>query len=173
MKEAIVLLWLVLQAAPTWYDSNKEWLQGQVEQVKAKQVALHHAKPLYARLGVKPVIFTATAYEGSAISCGYWAKFHRTYTGMTPRRGIVAVDPRVIPFHTKLYIEGYGYGVAEDIGGAIKGNHIDVFIPSLREARKWGRKKVRVYILPKETSSKDTARVVRTVDDKQRPLVVE
>ena len=98
-------------------------------------------KPLTSKIVI------ATAYEGSSISCGRWAKHHRTATGRIPRRGIVAVDPRVIPLHTRLYVEGYGYAQAEDTGGAIKGNRIDVFIPSLREARQWGRKRVRIIII--------------------------
>jgi uncharacterized protein YabE (DUF348 family) len=49
-----------------------------------------------------------------------------TYTGRRATRGIVAVDPRVIPLHTKMYVPGYGPGAAEDIGGKIKGRHIDV-----------------------------------------------
>lgn len=60
----------------------------------------------------------------------------------------IAVDPSVIPLHTKLYIEGYGFGIAHDTGGAIKGNIIDVFMPSREAAYKWGRKKgVKIYIL--------------------------
>ncbi|MGB9723687.1 MAG: ubiquitin-like domain-containing protein [Chloroflexia bacterium] len=49
-----------------------------------------------------------------------------TYTGKRATRGIVAVDPRVIPLHTRMYVPGYGFGAAEDIGGAIKGRHIDL-----------------------------------------------
>lgn len=49
-----------------------------------------------------------------------------TYTGTKASRGTIAVDPKVIPFGTKLYIPGYGYGVAADTGGAIKGNKIDL-----------------------------------------------
>lgn len=147
----IIIFALLIRLSSDWWSSqnNQEWLQGQVQVLKAKQVALHAKKPLYARLGVKPVVYVATAYEAGPVSCGYWARFGRTYTGIRPYRGIVAVDPRIIPLHTKMYVEGYGYAQAEDIGGAIKGRRIDVFIPSLHEARKWGRKKVKVYILPK------------------------
>jgi uncharacterized protein YabE (DUF348 family) len=49
-----------------------------------------------------------------------------TYTGKRATRGIIAVDPRVIPLHTRMYVPGYGLGAAEDIGGKIKGRHIDV-----------------------------------------------
>ena len=60
----------------------------------------------------------------------------------------IAVDPRVIPLHTKVYVEGYGFGIAHDTGGAIKGNIIDVFMPSREAAYRWGRKKgVKIYIL--------------------------
>jgi 3D (Asp-Asp-Asp) domain-containing protein len=60
----------------------------------------------------------------------------------------VAVDPKVIPLGTNLYIEGYGYAVAADTGGAIKGNKIDLcFEESNSELRKFGRKNVTVYIL--------------------------
>lgn len=59
----------------------------------------------------------------------------------------VAVDPRVIPLGTKLYIEGYGYAIAQDTGGAIKGNRIDLYFDSEQEAYNWGIKNIKVYIL--------------------------
>lgn len=70
-----------------------------------------------------------------------------TYTGMYAERGVVAVDPRVIPLYTRLYIEGYGPAIAGDIGGAIKGQKIDLCFDSLSEALDWGRRPVTVYIL--------------------------
>lgn len=90
---------------------------------------------------------TATAYYPGPESCGPNATGY-TYTGVKAGRGIVAVDPRVIPLGTRLYIEGYGFGLAADIGGAIRGNMIDLCYDTLAEARKWGRRKVIVYILP-------------------------
>lgn len=72
---------------------------------------------------------------------------NRTKTGTWPKIGTIAVDPKVIPLGTKLYVEGYGVGKAEDIGGAIKGNRIDVFLDTEEECVKWGRKKLKVYIL--------------------------
>lgn len=72
---------------------------------------------------------------------------NRTYTGTWPQRGTIAVDPKVIPLGSKLFVEGYGAGKAEDIGSAVKGNRIDVFVDTEDEAKKWGRRKVKVYIL--------------------------
>lgn len=70
-----------------------------------------------------------------------------TYTGMKAVRGVVAVDPNVIPLYTRLYIEGYGPAIAGDTGGAIKGNKIDLCFDRLDEALQWGMRPVKVYIL--------------------------
>ncbi len=59
----------------------------------------------------------------------------------------VAVDPNVIPLGTKLYIDGYGYAIAEDVGGAIKGNKIDVYLDSDAECYRWGVRYVDVYVV--------------------------
>jgi len=59
----------------------------------------------------------------------------------------VAVDPRIIPLGTRLYIEGYGYAIAGDTGGAIKNFRIDLGYNSRSEAMKFGRREVKVYIL--------------------------
>ncbi|NOZ92069.1 MAG: hypothetical protein GXO59_02230 [Dictyoglomi bacterium] len=70
-----------------------------------------------------------------------------TATGDRARKGVVAVDPRLIPLHSKLYIEGYGNGDAVDVGGWIKYYHIDVFFPTKAEALKWGKRYKWVYII--------------------------
>jgi 3D (Asp-Asp-Asp) domain-containing protein len=70
-----------------------------------------------------------------------------TYTGVQVSRGCVAVDPSRIPLGTKLYIEGYGHAIANDTGGAIKGNRIDLYMHSKKEAFEWGRQEVRVWII--------------------------
>ena len=62
-------------------------------------------------------------------------------------RGAIAVDPNVIPLGSKLYVEGYGYGLAIDTGGLIKGKRIDLFFPTREEALKWGKRKVEVKII--------------------------
>lgn len=70
-----------------------------------------------------------------------------TATGIIARRGVVAVDPDVIPLGTKVYIPGYGTAVAADTGGAIRGNKIDLCMESYGEAINFGRRSVDVYIL--------------------------
>jgi len=70
-----------------------------------------------------------------------------TYNGTYLRRGLCAVDPSIIPFGTKLYVPGYGEAIADDIGGGIQGNHIDLAMDSLDEAFAWGSKNITVYIL--------------------------
>lgn len=73
-----------------------------------------------------------------------------TALGLPARRGIVAVDPRVIPLGTQLYVEGYGPALAGDTGSAIKGQRIDLFMDSHREAVNFGRRRVKVYVLKQE-----------------------
>ncbi|MGL5754688.1 MAG: 3D domain-containing protein [Paraclostridium sp.] len=79
----------------------------------------------------------ATAYAGDSI----------TSTGTIPKWGTIAVDPRIIPYGTKVYIPQFGQTfVAEDCGGAIKGNKIDIFMNSENEAYDWGRRTIDIYI---------------------------
>ena len=73
---------------------------------------------------------------------------NRTATGTWPAEGrTIAVDPSVIPLGTRVYVEGYGYAVAEDTGGAIQGNIIDLYMDSYTDCINWGRRTVTVYIL--------------------------
>jgi 3D (Asp-Asp-Asp) domain-containing protein len=71
-----------------------------------------------------------------------------TRMGHRARKGLLAVDPRVIPMGSKIYIKGYGWGIADDTGGKIKGNMIDICLPSRHLATRWGRKKIEVIIFP-------------------------
>jgi 3D (Asp-Asp-Asp) domain-containing protein len=68
----------------------------------------------------------------------------RTARGTTAKTGTVAADPKVFPFGTRLEIPGYGTGVVEDVGGSIKGRHIDVWFPTHEEAVRWGRRELAV-----------------------------
>lgn len=90
----------------------------------------------------------ATAYCPCSICCGHWSN-GITATGLKAGYGVAAVDPRIIPLGTKLYVEGYGYCVAGDTGGAIKGNRIDLCYNnhSAALASGFGHKSTKVYIL--------------------------
>ena len=69
-----------------------------------------------------------------------------TATGIPTTRGVVAVDPSVIPLGTRMTIPGYGSGVAADTGGAVRGATIDLWFPSLAQARAWGRRTVTITL---------------------------
>ncbi len=86
--------------------------------------------------------------ELSMKATAYTETGNRTASGMKAAVGVVAVDPKVIPLGSKLYIEGYGYAVAGDTGGAIKNNRIDLFFNTERECVNYGVKNnVKVYVL--------------------------
>ena len=103
-----------------------------------------------ASVSGKTITMSASAYDLSYASTGKRPGdrgYGITASGMKARYGVVAVDPRVIPLGTKLYIEGYGNAIAGDTGGAIKGNRIDLFYNSHSEAMNFGRRQVKVTIL--------------------------
>jgi 3D (Asp-Asp-Asp) domain-containing protein len=70
-----------------------------------------------------------------------------TFTGTKVRPGVAAVDPEAIPLGSVLFVPGYGYARAEDTGGAIKGNRIDLYFENKEEAFRWGKKELDVEIL--------------------------
>lgn len=70
----------------------------------------------------------------------------RTASGLPVGKGVVAVDPKLIPLGTKLFVPGYGRAVAADVGAGIKGRIIDLWMPNDAAARKWGRKTVVITI---------------------------
>ena len=69
-----------------------------------------------------------------------------TATGAPTGPGVVAVDPGVIPLGTRMTIPGYGEGVAADTGGAVRGASIDLWFPTLAQARAWGRRTVTITL---------------------------
>lgn len=110
-----------------------------------KRVVIQNTRPVersdvdlsqYTVLKTFEVEATAYTYTGNPTATGVW-----------PREGLIAVDPRVIPLGTEVYVEGYGHAIAADTGGAIKGNIIDVFFPSLQRCIQWGRRPVVIHIL--------------------------
>ena len=83
---------------------------------------------------------------GDHILTFYTHTGYRTASGVYPKAGrTVAVDTKFIPHGTVLYIEGIGIRVAEDTGGDIKGNRLDVFVDTKQEAIQKGVKKAKVY----------------------------
>lgn len=70
----------------------------------------------------------------------------RTASGLPVGKGVVAVDPKLIPLGTRLFVPGYGRAVAADIGAGIKGRIIDLWMPNHAAARKWGRKTVVITV---------------------------
>ena len=96
--------------------------------------------------GGKEFYVTATAYTPNCNGCS-----GITATGVNiksnPNMKLIAVDPKVIPLGSKVWVEGYGYAIAADTGGAIKGNKIDILVSSKSAAKHWGRKKVRIKVL--------------------------
>lgn len=88
------------------------------------------------------VYVEATAYSSAEPGMSAY-----TATGTLCRHGVIATDPSFIPLGTKVYIPGYGYAVAEDTGGAIVGNVIDVAFDSVAECYEFGRQFLEIYII--------------------------
>jgi len=114
--------------------------------VKARVIGsrvVRKARPRIIDTGAAAAMqMVATAYTPYCYGCS-----GITATGRPAGRGIVAVDPRVIPLGTRLYIPGYGYAIAGDTGGAIVGYRIDLGYTSYRDAMQFGRRAVTVYRL--------------------------
>lgn len=94
----------------------------------------------------KEITMTATAYTANCNGCtGY------TATGINlngnPGAKVIAVDPNVIPLGSKVWVEGYGYAIAGDTGGAINGQRIDLHMPTTKDATNFGRRNVLVRVV--------------------------
>lgn len=120
---------------------------------------------------VKPIVVTieATGYCHCDICCGWrrnwWGRPVYAYgpqkgkpkavgvtaSGTRVRPGTIAADTTFYPFGTVMYVPGYGYGVVEDRGGAIKGQRIDLYFKTHKQALEWGRQalKVKVWFPPR------------------------
>lgn len=103
-------------------------------------------------LGTEPVLFTVTAYCSCRICCGNYSpevtgREARTATGTIPQQGrTIAVDPMLIPYGTSVHIDGMGDYIAEDCGGAVRQNHIDVYFESHEAAVAFGSRRLYVTI---------------------------
>lgn len=96
-------------------------------------------------------IFKVTAYCPCSKCCGQWAdnpKTKITSTGAGAYEGVtIAVDPKLIPYGTKLYTKEFGVRMATDCGGAIKGKRLDLYFSSHAKALEFGVKNVRLYAI--------------------------
>ncbi|WP_372780644.1 LysM peptidoglycan-binding domain-containing protein [Priestia aryabhattai] len=105
-----------------------------------------HAPAQETKSVSKEITVEATAYTAYCAGCS-----GITATGIdlrsNPNRKVIAVDPRVIPLGSRVYVEGYGEAIAGDTGGAIKGTRVDLFMASQSSALNWGRKTVKLQIL--------------------------
>jgi 3D (Asp-Asp-Asp) domain-containing protein len=121
-----------LQAAAT-----VEQQQQQPVVVSGPPTALTAPAPASASGGGRTITVSSTGYSMPG----------RTATGMPTGWGVVAVDPSVIPLGTRLTIPSYGEGVAADTGGAVRGNAIDLWFPTLAQANAWGRRTVTITFI--------------------------
>lgn len=101
-----------------------------------------------------PISFIAevTAYTASYESCGKLPShpaYGITANGNKVKKGIIAVDTRVLPFGSKVYIEGLGEFIADDTGADIIGNRIDIYMDNVNDAIKFGRQYRKVIVLKK------------------------
>jgi len=128
-------------------------LEATARTARRKSATVTRAAPAAAAAEAAPepeaaTIATALAAgerQLTVVATGYSIR-GTTATGLPTARGVVAVDPSVIPLGTKLSIPGYGEGVAADTGGAVRGNVIDLWFPSLTEALAWGRRTVTITL---------------------------
>ncbi len=97
----------------------------------------------------KYFIMSATGYCPCKICCGKWHIYGKTYNGNKAKKGCVAIDPdaKILKLGQRIFIEEYGEGICNDVGGAVKGWEIDLCFNSHQEAVEWGRQLVKVYII--------------------------
>jgi peptidoglycan DL-endopeptidase CwlO len=124
-----------------YVSSLRERERMQAAQVRsveaAAQAAQRKSQPLQRTArpptGKRQLVVSATCYDLPG----------RTATGMPVGRGVVAVDPSVIPLGTRMYVPGYGNAVAADVGGGIRGRIIDLWMPRA-QCLSWGRRTVTI-----------------------------
>lgn len=108
-----------------------------------------HEEPTPEELDPNPSLETGITPPQSFVATAYSLR-GRTANGMTVRKGIVAADPRVLPLGSKIRVEAGRYSgdyLVADTGGVIKGKKIDIWIPTSREAMRFGKRKVKLTVL--------------------------
>jgi 3D (Asp-Asp-Asp) domain-containing protein len=116
-------------------EARSQVLAGPQASAAAPAARTAPAQPVAAPGAQLTVVATAYALPGT------------TAIGLPVGPGVVAVDPSVIPLGTRMLIPGYGEGIAADIGGAIVGNRIDVWVPTEAEAVDWGFRTLVITVL--------------------------
>jgi 3D (Asp-Asp-Asp) domain-containing protein len=110
----------------------------EIEQLEDEREAARLIDEEVSRGAERVMMMEATAYTWTG---------QRTASGTWPAIGTVATDPEVIPLGTKIWVEGYGEAVAEDTGGLVKGNIIDLYFPTESDCWEFGRRQVEVRVL--------------------------
>ncbi|MFQ6337343.1 cell wall-binding protein EntB [Bacillus sp. AF62] len=116
------------------------------EEERAKEVSKNNIQSAKRELTVVATAYTADPSENGTYGGRVLTAMGHNLTA-NPNIRIIAVDPKVIPLGSKVWVEGYGEAIAGDTGSAIKGNRIDVLMGSKSKAMNWGRKTVKVKIL--------------------------
>ncbi len=131
-------------------ESEREVIEEEVLEKSKNQVVVVGTKPLPKPKPLssgKTYIMQSTAYGPDCNGCSGTSAYGINLRAK-PTPKVIAVDPKVIPLGTRVWVEGYGEAIAGDTGGAIKGNRIDVLLPSEKyAASNWGRRTVKVKIL--------------------------
>lgn len=140
------------EVSPRTEQAARDNVQAANKQPQPKVQAAPKQEVQKAKPQGKTITVVATAYTADpAENGGTYGGVVKTATGFNlsanPSAKVIAVDPRVIPLGSKVYVEGYGEAMALDTGGAIKGNRIDVLMPNNKVSNDWGRKTVNVTIL--------------------------
>jgi cystine transport system substrate-binding protein len=118
-----------------------------VAELRAMERSVQHAEVKSAQLSAAPQAAEAPAVgRGLTVSSTGYSLPGHTATGLPVGWGVVSVDPGIIPLGTKLTIPGYGEGVAADVGSGVRGNAIDLWFPTVAQARAWGRRTVTISL---------------------------
>ncbi|OTX69844.1 enterotoxin [Bacillus thuringiensis serovar finitimus] len=116
------------------------------EAIKTKEESKNNTQSAKRELTVVATAYTADPSENGTYGGRVLTAMGHDLTA-NPNMRIIAVDPKVIPLGSKVWVEGYGEAIAGDTGSAIKGNRIDVLMGSKSKAMNWGRQTVKVKIL--------------------------
>ena len=163
----VIVSWLVLVVAPSCNRENSLTYEIGSEPIGPPTAEEH----MVSTGSNAPDTFIVTAYL--AID-EYENRFHGiTFSGVPARPfHTVAVDPSVVPLGAWLYIEGLGWWRAEDTGNMIKGNRLDICLPTRDEAKRWGKRKRRVWCLLPDTPSDEVDTENAAIDSDSSSITI-